>query len=82
MQLVFSALGILAADYDWFISDIETNYYGTEFTSEDQWMEGHVLQSFVNKNEVQFIWSVFSAVPKGYRCTVPVVPYIEGNPDF
>lgn len=82
MRLVFSALGISAVDYDWFISDIETNYYGTEFTSEDQWMEGHALQSFVNENEVQFIWAVFSAVPKGYRRSVPVAPYVEGNPDF
>ena len=82
MRLVFSALGISAADYDWFISDIETNYYGTDFTSDDQWMEGHALQSFVNQNEVQFIWAVFSAVPKGHRPTVVAAPYIEGNPDF
>lgn len=82
MRLVFSALGISAADYDWFISDIETNYYGTGFTSEDQWMEGQALQSFVSQNEVQFIWAVFSAVPKGYRPAVLAAPYIEGNPDF
>lgn len=82
MRLVFSALGISAADYDWFISDIETNYYGTKFTSEDQWMEGHTLQNFIDQNEVQFIWAVFSAVPKGYRRTVPSAPYIDGNPHF
>lgn len=32
MRLVFAALGISAAEYDWFISDVETNYYGSEFT--------------------------------------------------
>ncbi len=82
MRLVFSALGISAADYDWFISDIETNYYGTKFTSEDQWMEGHTLQNFIDQNEVEFIWAVFSAVPEGYRRTVPSAPYIDGNPHF
>lgn len=82
MRLVFFALGISAADYDWLISDIETNYYGAEFTSEDRWIEGETLQRFVNENEVQFIWAVFSAVPKGYRCTVTITPYIEGNPDY
>lgn len=82
MRLVFSALGISAADYDWFISDIETNYHDAEFTSEDQWIEGETLQNFVNANEVQFIWAVFSAFPKGVRCTVPNVPYVDGNADY
>lgn len=82
MRLVFSALGISAADYDWFISDVETNYCGSEFKSEDQWMEGRALQNFIDQNEVQFIWAVFSAVPKGFRCEVSSVPYVDGNPDF
>ncbi len=82
MRLVFSALGISAADYDWFISDIETNYYGTEFSNEDHWVSGEKLESFVNENEVQFIWAVFSAVPKGYRQIVTDAPYVDGNPDY
>lgn len=75
-------VGHIGRYYDWYISDIETNYYGTEFKSEDQWMEGHTLESFVNQNEVQFIWAVFSAVPKGFRRAVLVAPCIEGNPDY
>lgn len=82
MRSVFSALGISAADYDWFISDLETNYYGSEFNSDDQWMEGHALQNFIDQNEVQFIWAVFSAVPKGFRCEVQSIPYVDGNPAF
>ncbi len=82
MRLVFTALGVSAADYDWFVSDIENNYYGTDFASEDQWIEGEALQNFVDKSEVQFIWAVFSAVPKGFRSAVTKVPYIEGNEDY
>lgn len=82
MRLVFAALGVSAADFDWFVSDIETNYYGTDFTSEDQWIDGKALQNFVDQNEVQFIWAVFSAVPKGFRTVVTKVPYIEGNEDY
>ena len=82
MQLVFQKLGIAARDYDWYISDIETNYYGSEFSSDDQWMVGEKLQQFLEQNEVQFIWAVFSAVPKGFRAEVQQAPYVEGNPDF
>jgi hypothetical protein len=82
MRLVFAALGVSAADFDWFVSDIETNYYGTDFTSEDRWIDGEALQNFIDQNEVQFIWAVFSAVPKGVRTAVTKVPYIEGNKDY
>ena len=82
MQLVFSALGISASDYDWYVSDVETNYYGNEFESKDQWIEGSLLQNFVQNNEVQFIWAVFSAVPRGTSYDVINPPYIEGNPDY
>lgn len=82
MRLVFAALGVSAADFDWFVSDSETNYYGTDFTSDDQWIDGEALQNFVDQNEVQFIWAVFSAVPKGFRTVVTKVPYIEGNEDY
>ena len=79
MRLVFDALGISAASYDWYVSDIETNYYGEDFASEDQWILVEDLQRFLENNEVQFIWAVFSAVPKGFRTTVEKHPYVEGN---
>jgi hypothetical protein len=82
MELVFSALGVSASDYDWYVSDIETNYYGNEFESKDQWIEGSLLQNFVQNNKVQFIWAVFSAVSKGSRFDVTNPPYIEGNSDY
>jgi hypothetical protein len=82
MQLVLSALGATASDFDWYISDIETNYYGENFTSEDRWMDGLELHEFITNNEVQFIWAVFSAVPKGSRPVIRKSPYVEGNPTF
>jgi len=82
MQLVLSALGLTASDFDWYVSDIETNYYGEEFSSEDRWMTGLELQEFITSNEVQFIWAVFSAVPKGSRPAIQNTPYVDGNPTF
>jgi len=82
MRSVVAALGISAAAFDWYISDIETNYRGAEFYAGDQWMSGEELERFLTHNEVQFIWAVFSAVPKGFRSVVKEAPYIDGNPDY
>lgn len=82
IRLMLDALGVCAADYDWYISDIETNYYGTDFHSEDQWICGQQLSDFLQNNDVQFIWAVFSAVPTGHRSAVEEVPYVEGNPNY
>lgn len=77
MRSVFSALGLRARDYDWFVSDIETNYYGEGFTSDDQWITGDALERFITENTVQFIWAVFSAFPKGVRFQVKEAPIVE-----
>lgn len=77
MHSVFKALGIRARDYDWFVSDIETNYYGNGFTSEDHWITGEALERFITENTVQFIWAVFSAFPKGVRFPVEAAPTVE-----
>jgi len=79
---VLAALGITASEFDWYVSDIETNYYGTNFSSDDQWINGDDLQEFLERNEVQFICAVFSAVPKGSRPIVDNTPYVDGNPDY
>lgn len=79
---VFAAAGIVPQDYDWYVSDIETNFTPDGFSSADQWMRGEELASLVQEHEIQFIWAVFSAVPKGFRSTVSAVPYVEGYPDY
>ena len=82
MRLVFDALGLSEAEYDWYLSDIETNSYGEDFTSEDRWISGSELREFLLNHSVQFIWGVFSTVPKGYRAQVPMPPYVDGNPRY
>jgi hypothetical protein len=82
MRSVMDALRMDFADFDWFISDIETNYYGDEFLSDDQWIAGAKLKDFLSRNEVQFIWAVFSAVVPGCRAKMDAPPYIDGNPDY
>lgn len=77
MRTVFQALGLRASDYDWFVSDIETNYYGTDFSSDDQWISGENLEQFINEHEVQFISAVFSALPKGTRFPVETSPNVQ-----
>ena len=82
MRATLQALGIAASDFDWYLSDLETNYHGDDFSPQDQWISGHELQRLLERNEIQFIWAVFSAVPVGNRPTVLAAPYIEGNPGF
>ncbi|WP_446810295.1 hypothetical protein ACH50O_01480 [Methylomonas sp. 2BW1-5-20] len=82
MLLIFKALGLSAADYDWYVSDIETNCPDSMFSQDDRWISGRELQEFLEKNDVQFIWAVFSAVPKGFRFVVETPPYIYDNPSY
>lgn len=82
MGSVFKALKLSASSFDWYVSDVETNYYGDEFKSEDQWLSGVELGRFVATNDVQFIWAVFSAFPIGTRFEVTEPPIVEGNADY
>ena len=82
MKEVFAAAEITPRDYDWYISDIETNFTPEGLGTVDQWMRGEELAALIDKHEIQFIWAVFSAVPKGSRPAVLEAPYVEGNPDY
>jgi hypothetical protein len=82
MREVFDAADIAPQDYDWYVSDIETNWTPPGFSPIDQWLSGDALASFLREHEVQFIWAVFSAVPKGFRSTLLSAPYVEGNPSY
>ncbi|MDR7150374.1 hypothetical protein J2W49_002332 [Hydrogenophaga palleronii] len=82
MRLVFEAMGISPGEFDWYISDIEVNRHPEGFSDEDQWMDGPVLDQLLKRVEVQFIWAVFSAVPRSFRSVVTSSPYSEGNPTF
>jgi hypothetical protein len=82
MRDVLEAANIAPQDYDWYVSDIETNRRPPGFTIDHQWFSGDELASFLRDHEIQFIWAVFSAVPKGFRSTPSPVPYVEDNPIY
>jgi hypothetical protein len=82
MREVFAAADIATQDYDWYVSDIETNWTPPGFSPVHQWFSGDELASFLREYEVQFIWAVFSAVPKGVRSAPSSTPYVEGNPSY
>ena len=82
MELVFNALGLSAADYDWYVSDIETNCSASMFSQDNRWISGQELQELLANSDIQFIWAVFSAVPKGVHFVVETPPYIYDNPSY
>ena len=84
MNVVFEALGLCPSNFDWYLSDIETNYCPTDFCSDDGWMSGSELEGFLKQHQVQFIWGVFSAFPVGYRRAIAEeeVPFADGNSTF
>ena len=82
MRDVFEAANIAPQDYDWYVSDVETNWRPPGFSPENRWMTGEDLADFLRAYEVQFIWAVFSAVPKGCRPTPGSPPYVEDNPRY
>ncbi|OEZ50500.1 hypothetical protein JAB1_16150 [Janthinobacterium sp. MP5059B] len=82
MRDVFEAANIAPQDYDWYVSDIETNWKPPGFELDDQWFTGDELAGFLLANEIQFIWAVFSAVPKGLRPITAPAPCVEDNPRY
>ena len=76
------ALGVRAVDYDWHVSDVETNFHVTELCSDGQWVKGGELAAILARDGLQFIWAVFSAVPHGSRPKLLVKPYADGNSSY
>jgi len=79
---VFRALKILVTDYDWYLSDIEMNYNVPVLSTSDQWISGEYLHRLVSEHEIQFIWAVFSAVPRGKRPIIATPPSVDGNSSY
>ena len=82
MQQVLEALNLKASQFDWYVSDVETNCGSSVFASSDRWIEGQELERTLAQHEIQFIWAVFSAFPVGARVEVSSPPYVEGNPAY
>lgn len=81
MGEILDALGMSASDYDWFVSDIETNLGEDIFGWGDRWISGRELQASL-AHGIQFIYGVFSAFPKGYRRTIEASPGVYDNANY
>ena len=73
------ALGTRASEFDWYVSDIETNVFLDGLPQVDGWIAGPELDSLLSHSGLQFIWGVFSAFPRGVRLEVTQPPSADGN---
>lgn len=81
MGETLDALGLSASDYDWFVSDIETNLGEDKFGWGDRWISGLDLQASLALG-IQFIYGVFSAFPRGYRRPIETTPGVYDNANY
>lgn len=81
MRCTLTAMGVEASAYDWYVSDLEANVAVSALGFGDVWVTGEEL-SQVLAGDIQFVWAVFSAVPKGTKFDVEVPPVADGNASF
>lgn len=81
MRATLAAMGVAASTYDWFVSDLETNVPVPALGFGDVWVTGDELSEVLSR-DVQFIWGVFNAVPRGTRFDIPEPPAADGNPRY
>jgi len=74
--------------YNWLITDCECNHYPDpkiQFNAEYSWISGGDFLSLVNEHDIQFIWAVFSAIPKHILLDEVLkyeIPYADGYTGF
>jgi hypothetical protein len=82
MKATLAAAEIAATDFDWYVSDLETNYTLDALPASAGWMTGHDLEEALAMPGLQFIWAVLSAFPRGTSFEVPDEPCVDGNPQY
>ena len=83
MKDIFGVLNGVCEEYNWYISDIELNCSPPEELKHDQqFVNGELLKKIIAENDMQFIWAVFSAFPKGEMPIIEEIPYANGNKFF
>ncbi|MFN7727199.1 MAG: hypothetical protein ACK5QH_19265 [Rubrivivax sp.] len=70
MKTTLDAAEIKTTDFDWYVSDLETNYSIDALPASAGWMTGQELEQALAAPGLQFIWAIFSAFPKGTRFEV------------
>ncbi|MCT4607513.1 MAG: hypothetical protein N4A64_15665 [Marinisporobacter sp.] len=84
MRVIFQALDGLQRNYNWLITDIEC-YPEVEEIKEGTFISGDELTKIVNREDIQFIWTVFSGFYKNIEIdsnNLGIVPYISDNYGF
>ena len=80
MRQTLADAGINATDFDWYVSDLETNFSVPELGSGDCWLKGAELAGALQRNGLQFIWAVFSAFVPGHgNYAVKTPPVADRN---
>ena len=80
MRKTLDDAGIDPADFDWYVSDLETNLAVPQLGNGDQWIRGMDLAQVLETRGLQFVWAVFSAFPVGAAGReVESSPIADGN---
>lgn len=88
MKEVLGIVDIGHPDYNWLISDYVCNHYPSDKIRPNEeyvWIDGHTLCQIVKKNEIQFIWAVFSAFSKNISLGEVLkykLPVSDGNQEI
>lgn len=66
MDAILEPIKDIVENYNWFVTECDCNIYPDDrLLGEYIWLSGKELLEIVNSNDIQFIWAVFSAIPKG-----------------
>ena len=85
MSIILNPIQEYLQDYNFLITDIECNYYPDKRISYQKdylFISTNEFLDIVNANEIQFIWGVFSAIPKQISLDEILkyeLPYSEGT---
>lgn len=98
LKEIVSSFNNLHEKYNWLLSDLDgsfpekylnyfTDYriYNNGINGNTYWITGEKLTELANKEDIYFIWGVFSAFDKKEIINLDVLkeePYADGNPDF
>lgn len=88
MRAIFRALPGLCLRHDWVLSELECAWIGEDDGGirhellRGGFIRGEALHDLIETREIQFIWGVFSALPKGTvpeTCAHAALPWADGN---
>jgi hypothetical protein len=93
MRAIFDALPGACGRYDWLISDLDWIWLSRDkddgspdksLVGSTVLISGEELLKIIQSSQIQFVWAVFSALPKGVepRLDERNLPFAEGNPDL